>query len=661
MKRFQLFNVGAGLIKNKPQDYLPAKLTMRRMQSALIGSVLLPSLLTGCSYYFDTGPNRTIAHRVETRLSNDEGLPLEQLSKAPPVSVEQALPAFKQRRAQDVRLLPPAKLDSPPVLNELPGTGKPLSLDTTYRPSLDSAVKPESKPQSTALPSAKPDEPAAPKAATQSQAGKQLSIAAVRAAALENNLDLKIAQIDPSIAATTVSEEEAKFDDLIFARAKYGNKNTPAQNLDVVTFTPADPNSSPLKGEVDKLTAVPQRTEIMEMDAGIVIPLRTGAKITVSAPFDEKRQFNGVASDQYLNALRFSISQPLLRDAGIDNNVAGIRIARYEQQVVDVKTRLQAIRVLAAVERAYWGLYVAWGELDVRRQQYENAADNLEMVKKRVAAGLTAAVELNRAEIGVAERMEGMIVAETTLKLRQRQLKLLLNDPGMDLDSPSVLIPETPPVLVEFKFDREQLAQRALQGRLEILELELKLAADLTKIDYLSNQTLPMFMLDYNYASLGRDQSSFGGSFDQSFSGDYNDWSVGVRMEMPLGNDLRRARLDRSVQERLQRLTTKQLRELGVRREIYDALDQMGQNWQRILAARQNVLLAGLNYDAELKQFREGLRTMTEVLETLTRLGEAQLREVRAIGDYQVSMIDLAFATGTVLGHSRVDLGAVAN
>jgi hypothetical protein len=43
-------------------------------------------------------------------------------------------------------------------------------------------------------------------------------------------------------------------------------------------------------------------------------------------------------------------------------------------------------------------------------------------------------------------------------------------------------------------------------------------------------------------------------------------------------------------------------------------------------AARQNVLLAGLNYDADLKQFREGLRTMTEVLETLTRLGEAQLR-----------------------------------
>ena len=52
---------------------------------------------------------------------------------------------------------------------------------------------------------------------------------------------------------------------------------------------------------------------------------------------------------------------------------------------------------------------------------------------------------------------------------------------------------------------------------------------------------------------------------------------------------------------------------------------------------------------------------MTEVLEGLTRLGEAQIREVKAIVDYQVAQIDLAFATGTLLGYSRVYLPAAAN
>lgn len=571
-------------------------LKKRTWQIALIFSLST----TGCSYYFNGSDFAPVTAKAVQRIENtDEGVALSEISKKPPESVEQAMPKFKQRGVE---------IAQSPVKD------------------IEKAEQKESS---------------------------NLTIAKIRALALENNLDLKIAEIDPKIAAAQVSEEEAKFDDLIFAKAKYGRKDTPKQNMDVVTFTPTS-GSSLLKNETDKLTAIEQLTQVLDMEAGVVIPLRTGAKVTLSSPFDEKKQFKGVQSTQYQNALRFSISQPLLRDGGIDANVAGIRIAKYEQQAVDVKTRLQAIRILAATERAYWQVYQAWGELDVRRQQYENAADNLEMVKKRVANGLTAAIETNRAEIGVAERRDALITANTTLKIRQRQLKLLLNDTHYPLDSKILIVPQTTPTLLHFDFEREELVQKALSGRLELLELELKLAADLTKIDYLKNQTLPLFMLDYSYGSLGRDTNSFDGAFNQAIDGNYSDWAVGMRVEIPLSNELRKAKLERAVQERVQRLSTQQLRELTVKREIYDALDNTEQNWQRILAARQNVILAGLNYDAELKQFREGLRTMTEVLETLTRLGDSQLREVRAVTDYQVSLIDLAFATGTLLGHSRV-------
>jgi len=79
--------------------------------------------------------------------------------------------------------------------------------------------------------------------------------------------------------------------------------------------------------------------------------------------------------------------------------------------------------------------------------------------------------------------------------------------------------------------------------------------------------------------------------------------------------------------------------------------------WDRIgsvFSLRAECPPCRLNYDAELKQFSEGLRTMTEVLETLTVWARRNYANVRAIGDYQVSIIDLAFATGTLLGHSRV-------
>ncbi len=486
-----------------------------------------------------------------------------------------------------------------------------------------------------------------------------VTLADVREEALRNNLELQIAQLDPKIASLLVNEERAKFDDLIFARAKYGKKYTPKLSGDLVTFK-TDPGS-PLEGQTARLIELPEKVNSLEVDAGISIPLRTGGRLAVSAPFSQKNALTDIPSDQWLSALRFSASQPLLRDAGLGTNVASIRIAEYDQRATDVKTRLQAIRILAAIDKAYWAVYGAWAELDVRRQQYENAQGNLKLVRQRVAEGFSPAVEVNRAELGVAERLESLVQAETALKLRERQLKLFLNDPDLELGSPVLLVPETRPQLVRFDFDRDALVRQAIEGRLELLELELKLASDLVKIDYLENQTLPLFTVEYSYAPLGQSGDGYGSSWGDTFGGPYDEWFVGGRLEIPLTNQARRSKLERAIQERQQRLASRVLRELTVRREIFDALDQLQQNWQRILAARQNVAVAGINYDAELTQFREGLRTMTEVLEGLTRLGEAQIREVKAIVDYQVAQIDLAFATGTLLGYSRVYLPAAAN
>ena len=307
------------------------------------------------------------------------------------------------------------------------------------------------------------------------------------------------------------------------------------------------------------------------------------------------------------------------------------------------------------VDKAYWQLYESWGELDVRRQQYEYAQQNLQMVKTRVTEGLTARVEISRSEIGVADRLEALIIAETNLKRVNRQLQFLLNDITDDASLDSVFLPSTPPNLVKYDINRKKLMTDALEGRIELLTQELKLSADLAKIDYLENQTLPLFTLDYQYGALSNTFNSLGDSYQSVFNGDFNDWSVGFKFEMPISNEANKARLDRAVQQRGQRLTTKALQTLTIKKEIYNAVDQVEQNWQRILAARQQVLIAGINYEAELKQFNEGIRTMTEVLETLTRLGEAQIKEIKAIGDYQISLVDTAYATGTLLGYSKLD------
>jgi outer membrane protein TolC len=478
-----------------------------------------------------------------------------------------------------------------------------------------------------------------------------VSIADIRANALKNNLDIKVAQVDPLIAATQVREEEAKFDQIIFAYAKYSQLDSPKISGDTVEFKSDNPA---LNTEQLKLSTIEQQKSSSDLEAGIKIPLRTGGTVSVSSPLENKVNKGKFASDEYRSALRFSISQPLLRGAGRQINEASIQIAEYSQQAFQLKTRLQSIRIIAMVDKAYWALYAAWAELDVKSQQFEYANQNLAMVKQRVKEGLTAAVEINRAEIGVADRMEALIVAETNLKLAQRQLRFYMNDIAEENSSASPLTPSTQPNLLKYEFDRNQLLDDALSGRIELLEQELKLASDLINIDYLENQTLPIFTLDYQYGALSNTNNSFNNIYQNVFNGEFNNWSVGLKFELPLSNEASKSRLDRAVQQRNQRLLTKNLQTLTVKKEIYDALDYVDQNWQRILTARQQVLIAGLNYDAELKQFNEGLRTMTEVLETLTRLGEAQIKEVRAISDYQIALVDMAYATGTLIGYSKL-------
>ena len=583
-----------------------------RMLSTMNVIICLLALFFFAQTNIALAANKAVQLRVDKQLSTDNTFSPETYSIEPPTSLQSEIE--KQKK----------------VIQQT----KPLTIDI----------------QKALIPFDRPDNPDGINPNLLKESGQFVSIADIRQKALMNNLEIKIINFQPTLAQTIVREEEAKFDNIIFAYAKLVETDLPGFSSDSVKFTASDPA---LNNQNVKLNVLEQQSRYLDAEAGVMVPLRTGGTVTLSSPLQRKMSEGLTDSKEYRSALQFSFSQPLLRNAGVRVNEASINIASLNRQEEDVKTRLQSMRIVAIIDKAYWELYEAWGNLDIRRQQYEYANQNLEMVKRRVNEGLTATIEINRAEIGVADRMEALIIAETNLKLAQRQIHFFTND--INETTEQIIIPKTQPSLVKYQFNRNQLLQDALSNRLELLQQEVKLAADAINIDYLENQTLPLFTLDYQYGALSNTTNSFNNTYRNVLDGNFSDWSIGFMFEMPFTNEARKAKLENAVQQRLQRLTTKALQTLTVKREIYDALDKVDQDWQRILAARQQVLIAGINYEAELKQFNEGLRTMTEVLEALTRLGDAQIKEIRAISDYQTALIDTAFATGTLLGYSKIN------
>ncbi|OHB56741.1 MAG: hypothetical protein A2Y07_11750 [Planctomycetes bacterium GWF2_50_10] len=64
--------------------------------------------------------------------------------------------------------------------------------------------------------------------------------------------------------------------------------------------------------------------------------------------------------------------------------------------------------------------------------------------------------------------------------------------------------------------------------------------------------------------------------------------------------------------------------------------------------------MSGRLYQAEKRQFELGLRTSTDVLNAQSQYANALLTEVSAITEYEISRVDLAFATGTLLGAAKI-------
>jgi outer membrane protein TolC len=480
------------------------------------------------------------------------------------------------------------------------------------------------------------NQPAAPKDSNQTPppAELELTLERCRAFTLENNLDLKVQLINPAIAAQRVSEEEARFEAAFSAAGGLAKTDTPvASTLDISG----------------------SNVEYSYTNLGVDMPLRTGGTLSFDLA-DNRTKTDSLFSmfnPSYNSDFSASISQPLLRNAGVRTSTYAIRIAEYDRQITDTRTKLEVIRAVAAVDRVYWRLYAARRELELRKQEYDLAKAQLDQARRLVESGERSQIEIIRAEAGVAQRLEAIITAENNLRDQQRELKRVLNQQNLPMDGPTIMIPATQPDPVRYQLDRPHLIQVASQNRTELLELELQIAQDISTIDYMHNQTLPLVTLDYTYNvnGLGNTRDN---SYDLLFDKRFEDHRMGLQLQVPLGNEAAKSRLLQAFYQRRQRITSREGRQLLIEVEVLNAADQLEANWQRILASRQSTILNGRLYEAEKRQFQLGLNTTTDVLRVQTDFANAQSAEILALADYQIALVDLAYATGTLLGAAKV-------
>ena len=493
---------------------------------------------------------------------------------------------------------------------------EPLDLDIFKAPEQDTKTEPEVE--------------------TEPKDSLELTLESCRAITLQNNLDLKVQLINPSIAAETVIQQEAdKFESLFYSNLAYQKTDRPPASDTYLAASTSDDS---------------------RINLGVDMPLRTGG--TVSFDITDSRSKNNSDSaffnPAYATDFSISVSHPLLRNAGKRAATYFIRAAQYSRQQVNAQTSLEVITAIAAADQLYWQLYASRKELDVLKKQHDLAKALYEQAERFVDVGERPLIEAIRAEAGVARQLAAIIATENTVRDNERRLKLIMNKPDLTIDTPTIVITATEPDPVKYELDKELLLTKAIANRMELLQAELEIAKALSEIDYRRNQSLPLLTANYSYTVHG-----IGASQDDSYKllddKDFEDHYMGLSLQIPLGNESAKSKLREAIYKRRQQLATKQNRELLVKKEVLAAIDLVETNWQQLLSNRQSAILEGRLYSAELRQFQIGLNTSTDVLQAQTTFANAQSAEIQALANYQISLIELARATGTLLGAAKVE------
>ncbi len=449
----------------------------------------------------------------------------------------------------------------------------------------------------------------------------KLSLEEVRAAALANNLELKVRLIDPALAQQTIDIERAQFESVFRTSASYGTTELPGGG------------------------SVSSRT----LDAGTVTPLWTGGSVAANVPVTEVDGLSEIGAS-------VSVIQSLLRGAGTRVNTYSIEIAGYNKGAVDALTKFQAINILGIADVVYWRLYAARKQLEVSREQYKLAQNQLKYAHLKVEAGSAAKTEIVYAEAGLSGWLDAVIGTETEVRNYERNLKRIMNRPDLPLSAPVDINTVSQPEPKGLDLDPEALIQVALENRMDLAELEFRLAIGDIQIAQARNNLLPLLDLEYRYAADAQ-AGNVGGAFQDLFHHPTQDHQVGLSATIPLGNRAAEARLRQIRLRKIQDQVNREQREQEIRQEVYDAVDDLDQSWRRILAAEQGVVSALRNYRTRQLQFQLGRGTdSTEVLRAASSLADAQSRRISSYANYEVAQIYLARATGTLLGRGRVQL-----
>jgi outer membrane protein len=441
---------------------------------------------------------------------------------------------------------------------------------------------------------------------------------------LEHNRALKVEKFNPAIRRTGEDEERAAFDPILT-----GGYSRDREKSEI----PSRPNRESLSNEI---TA----------GLGISEYLPTGTDVSLDLS-TEQSWSNLYTDDLHESRIGVSITQALLRGAGVSYNLAGIRQARLDTRSSQFELRGFVETLVAQVEETYWDYALTQRQIEIFLESLKLAERQKRETEEMIRIGSLAESELTAAEAEIALRREGLINARSNLGKTRLQLLRLLNPPDTNLWGRDIVLlhePRIPDVMLD---DVESHVDVALLMRPDLNQARLQVQRGDLEIVKTKNGLLPK--MDF-FINLGK--TGYAGSFNNSVSdidGDSYDTLVGVSLEFPLVNREARARYRKSLLSRDQAeeavMNLAQLVQVDVR----SAYIEVTRAKEQISATAATRALQEEKARIEAEKFRVGKSTTLLVAQAQRDLLSSRITEIETITNYLKALIELYRLEGSLL------------
>ena len=486
----------------------------------------------------------------------------------------------------------------------------------------------------------------------------RLSLNACLQLALKNNLEIAIQRVEPEISEQKLVQEKSVFD----SRVSVGVSKD--QSVKQTSSSFASPPEN--------------KNQDYNINAGIARKWAPGTETDLSAVNNRNETNSAFAglNPSYSSELILSLTQPLLKDFGIGTNTSGIRIAANNKEISRFQFQSHVMQILFDVESIYWELVYTIEDQKVQQESLQLAEDFLKITRSKVEVGVLPPIDILEAEAEKAAREEGVITAEDALRDAEDSLRKALNL----TDDPRYweirLTPADEPVVAAEIEDLPEQIRTAMESRPDIHQAKVDLENKQIQLKYTKNQLFPRVDLVGSIGLSGLSgaaqpqpdfrnpgattENPFGGNNPDSLrelkSGDYYSYTVGIKVEYPLGN--RSARSEKVMADLENQKAVMAVKDLEnqVIRDVREAYRQIETDRKRVAAAEAARRLAEERLRSETQRFEVGLGISHDVLEYQEKLSTARSRELRARVDFRKSLAHLEQIKGTLLQSKGIGL-----